>query len=167
MCPFFAHKEYLQRRFSLGSFPSRRHTAGISAHLLLSTSEEWSCQVCTTLLISVELWFHLLFFQKPHLLFCVSLWSLPPELCLWCQCSSVCSCSVMQIEIQLLKSNSFPLYPWLFLAGSVPDPIHCTDTQTAVSVWQEENVWGKQRIGLAEFNHHWYQMGNHNHEWLL
>lgn len=131
-----------------------------AARCVLPSWAHWSCgSTCISFKSKMSV---------PHLLLCASSWSFTPVLCSLCQCSCVCNCITMQTgKFQWLKSNSSPLYPRLFLAGSVPDPIHCTDTQTAVSVWQAENVWGKGRRGLDEFNHHWYQTGNRNHEWWL
>lgn len=147
-------------------------------NLLLPTCTLHSWNRCSSLakylwvLGPLKLWFHLHFSQKQNE------WSSSPPLrvlvatyshaLLTVLVHSVCNCIMTQIgKSHWLKSNSSPLHPRLFLAGSVPDSIHRTDTQTAVSVWQAENVWGKGRRGLDEFNDHWYQMGNRNHEWLL
>lgn len=170
---FFVHKKYFWRRTSLQifSFPNAHYSSGIGDHLLPRTFKEWSCQVCTTLLIPLKFWFHLHFSQK------LNECSLSPllhvlmvhcMLCSLCQCSCVCKCITTHTEkFQWLKSCGSPLYPQLFLDGSVPDPIHCTDTQTAVSVWRAENVWEKRKGGLDKFHHHWHQTRNHKHEWLL
>lgn len=131
-----------------------------AARFVLPSSSHWSYgSTCFSFKSSMSV---------PHPLLCVSSWSFTPMLCSLCQCRCVCNCIMTQVgKFQWLKSNSSPLYPQLFLAGSVPDPMHCTDTQTAVPVWQGEDVWGKGRRGLDKFSHHWNQTGNCNHEWLL
>lgn len=164
--PFFEHKECPQKRFDLGIFSK-------------CTSHSWNlCSSLAKYLWGVEL---------PGLYYSAHPTGvLVPTSSKSLISSSVCTCGHFllssarsvstalcaaaegcRLKFHWLKSNGFPVYPWLFLAGSVPDPIHYMDTQTAVSVLQKEDVWGKQRRGLAEFNHHWYQVGNHNHEWLF
>lgn len=114
------HKKYFWRRTSLQifSFPNAHYSSGIGDHLLPRTFKEWSCQVCTTLLIPLKFWFHLHFSQK------LNECSLSPllhvlmvhcMLCLLRQCSCVCKCITTHTEkFQWLKSCSSPLYPVIF-----------------------------------------------------
>lgn len=137
-------------------FLNVHYTAGISAPLLLRIFEEQSCTVgvlpcsshwgsgstCTSSKSGISL-------RVPHLLSHCPLWSCIPMLRWLCQGSCMCNHIMTQIgKCQRLKSNSPPQYAWLFLAMSAPDPIHCADTQTAVSVGQRENIWGERRGGL-------------------